>query len=160
MFVLKKKYDLLNREYLLLNDKYEHLKCDYEKSWLESKEYKGKVLELENNNEAFRIERMSLEDKIKALSQEVDLYEKTLNELKEENNKLKEGNNLFIKMWNDVNRRLWVNKESKRQLREFAEEVLNNNKIDRKYIASRLMDMSVYINAGLKIEMKIKEEEK
>ena len=158
MFVRKKKYDLLNREYLLLDGKYERLKCDHEEVWLESKEYKGKVLELENNNEAFRIERMSLEDKIKALSQEVDLYEKTLNELKEENNKLKEGNNLFIKMWNDVNRRLWVNKESKRQLREFAEEVLNNNKIDRKYIASRLMDMSVYINAGLKIEMKIKEE--
>ena len=76
MFGLKKKYDLLNREYLLLDDKYERLKCKYEKSWLKTKEYKGKVLELENNNEAFRIERGSFEDRIKALNQEIDLYVK------------------------------------------------------------------------------------
>ena len=61
-------------------------------------------------------------------------------------------------MWNDVNRRLWINKETKRQLRKFSEEVLNNSKIDRKYIASRLIDMSVYINTGLEVEIKIKEE--
>ena len=160
MFVRKKKYDLLNREYLLLDGKYERLKCDHEEVWLESKEYKGKVLELENNNEAFRIERMSLEDKIKALSQEVDLYEKTLNELKEENKKLKEGNNLLTRMWNDINRKLLLNKESKRQLRKLSKKILDSDRINKNYIASYLYEISLYINAGFEVEMKIKEEEK
>ena len=166
MLVRKKKYDLLNREYLLLNDKHERLKCKYEKSWLKNKEYKAKILELENNNEAFRIERGSFEDRIKALNQEIDLYVKTLSELEEENKKFKEDNDLLLgvnkfilKALNDINKKLWCNKESKRQLRKFSEEVLNNSKIDRKYIASRLIDMSVYINTGFEIEMKIKEEE-
>ena len=165
MFIRKKKYDLLNREYLLLDDKYERLKCDHEEVWIENKEYKGKVLELENDNEAFRIEKINLEDRIKALNQEIDLYEKTLRELEEENKKLKKDNKLLLqankflnKTWNDMNRKLWVNRESKRQLRKFSEEVLNNSKIDRKYIASRLMDMSIYISTGFEVEMKIKEE--
>ena len=167
MFVQKKKYDLLDGKYALLNDCHERLRLKYEKSWLKNKEYKEKILELENNNEAFRIERGSFEDRIKALNQEIDLYVKTLSELEEENKKLKEDNDLLLgvnkfilKALNDINKKLWCNKESKRQLRKFSEEVLNSSKMDRKYIASRLMDMSIYISTGFEVEMKIKEEEK
>ena len=165
MLVRKKKYDLLNREYLLLNDKHERLKCKYEKSWLKNKEYKAKILELENNNEAFRIERGSFEDRIKALNQEIDLYVKTLSELEEENKKLKEdnkdfkeANNLLSKVLKDINSRLWMNEESKRQLRKLAREILDSDKINKNYVASYLYEISLYINAGFKAKKKIKEE--
>ena len=75
LFVSKKKYDLLNKEYLLLNSNYEELKSVY------------KDVSDTNLNNYYKI--MELEDKIKSLNQEIDLYDNTVNDLKEENEKLK-----------------------------------------------------------------------
>lgn len=158
MFVLKKKYDLLNKEYLLLNDRYESLKCNYEKSWIENKEYKRKVLKLENNNEALRLEKMQLEDEIKSLNQEIDLYDKDLDELRKENEELERAKKILSKMWNDLNRKLWCNGESKRQLRKLSKEIISSDKINKNYIASYLEEISLYINEGIKAEIKFKEE--
>lgn len=84
LFVSRKKYDLLNKEYLLLNDNYEELKSAY-------KEKCDSVLDLEYKNEMQYFEKIDLENQISILNQEVELYDKTVKDLEEENEKLKKA---------------------------------------------------------------------
>lgn len=77
LFVSKKKYDLLNKEYLLLNDKHEELKDNYEAVNISN--------EINLNN------IVGLENQILSLNQEIDLYDNTVNDLREENEKLKKA---------------------------------------------------------------------
>ena len=57
LFVSKKKYDLLDKEYLLLNDNYEELKNAY-------KEKNDRVLDLEYKSEMSYFERVDLENEM------------------------------------------------------------------------------------------------
>lgn len=144
LFVSKKKYDLLNKEYLLLNDKHEELKDNYETVNISN--------EINLNN------IIGLENQILSLNQEIDLYDNTVNDLKEENEKLKKANEELAKLWNDTNRKLWCNNESARQLRKLSKDILNSQKIDKNQIATYIHDISFYVGGGVGVELKSKEE--
>ena len=143
LFVSKKKYDLLNKEYLLLNDKYEELKDNYETVNISN--------EINLNN------IIGLENQILSLNQEIDLYDNTVNDLKEENEKLKKANEELAKLWNDSNRKLWCNNESARQLRKLSKDILNSQKIDKNQLATYIHDISFYGCGGVGVELKSKD---
>ena len=136
LFVSRKKYDLLNREYLLLNDNYEELKNAY-------KEKNDRVLDLEYKSEMSYFERVDLENEIFSL--------------KEENEKLKKANEELAKLWNDANRKLWCNNESARQLRKLSENILDSQKIDKNQIATYIYDIAFYVGGGVGVELKSKD---
>ena len=143
LFVSRKKYDLLNKEYLLLNDKHEELKDNYEAVNISN--------EINLNN------IIGLENQILSLNQEIDLYDNTVNDLKEENEKLKKANEELAKLWNDTNRKLWCNNESARQLRKLSEDILDSQRIDKNQLASYIYDISMYIGGGVGVELKSKD---
>lgn len=143
LFVSKKKYDLLNKEYLLLNDKHEELKDNYE------------TINISNEINLNNI--IGLENQILSLNQEIDLYDNTVNDLKEENEKLKKANEELAKLWNDTNRKLWCNNESARQLRKLSKDILNSQKIDKNQIATYIHDISFYVGGGVGVELKSKD---
>lgn len=143
LFVSRKKYDLLNKEYLLLNDKHEELKDNYEAVNISN--------EINLNN------IIGLENQILSLNQEIDLYDNTVNDLKEENEKLKKANEELAKLWNDTNRKLWCNNESARQLRKLSKDILNSQKIDKNQIAAYIHDISFYVGGGVGVELKSKD---
>ena len=136
LFVSRKKYDLLNKEYLLLNDNYEELKNAY-------KEKNDRVLDLEYKSEMSYFERVDLENEILSL--------------KEENEKLKKANKELAKLWNDINRKLWCNNESARQLRKLSEDILDSQRIDKNQLASYIYDISMYVGGGVGVELKSKD---
>ena len=150
LFVSRKKYDLLNKEYLLLNDNYEELKNAY-------KDKNDRVLDLEYKNEHSYFEKADLENEIFSLKEEIDLYDNTVNDLKEENEKLKKANEELAKLWNDANRKLWCNNESARQLRKLSEDVLISQRIDKNQVASYIYDISMYVGGGVGVELKSKD---
>ena len=143
LFVSKKKYDLLNKEYLLLNDKHEELKDNYETVNISN--------EINLNN------IVGLENQILSLNQEIDLYDNTVNDLKEENEKLKKANEELAKLWNDINRKLWCNNESARQLRELSKNILNSQKVDKNQLATYIYDIAFYVGGGVGVELKSKD---
>lgn len=143
LFVSRKKYDLLNKEYLLLNDKHEELKDNYETVNISN--------EINLNN------IIGLENQILSLNQEIDLYDNTVNDLKEENEKLKKANEELAKLWNDANRKLWCNNESARQLRKLSKDILNSQKIDKNQLATYIHDISFYVGGGAGVELKSKD---
>ena len=143
LFVSRKKYDLLNKEYLLLNDKHEELKDNYETVNISN--------EINLNN------IIGLENQILSLNQEIDLYDNTVNDLKEENEKLKKANEELAKLWNDANRKLWCNNESARQLRKLSQDILNSQKIDKNQLATYIHDISFYVGGGVGVELKSKD---
>jgi beta-xylosidase len=150
LFVSKKKYDLLNKEYLLLNDNYEELKSAY-------KEKCDNILDLKYKNEMQYFEKNDLENQISILNQEVELYDKTVKDLEEENEKLKKANEELAKLWNDANRKLWCNNESARQLRKLSKDILNSQKIDKTQLATYIHDISFYVGGGVGVELKSKD---
>ena len=143
LFVSKKKYDLLNKEYLLLNDKHEEVKDNYETVNISN--------EINLNN------IIGLENQILSLNQEIDLYDNTVNDLKEENEKLKKANKELAKLWNDANRKLWSNNESARQLRKLSKDILDSQKIDKNQLATYIYDISFYVGGGVGVELKSKD---
>ena len=136
LFVSRKKYDLLDKEYLLLNDNYEELKNAY-------KEKNDRVLDLEYKSEMSYFERVDLENEILSL--------------KEENEKFKKANKELAKLWNDANRKLWCNNESARQLRKLSEDILDSQRIDKNQLASYIYDISMYVGGGVGVELKSKD---
>ena len=150
LFVSRKKYDLLNKEYLLLNDNYEELKNAY-------KDKNDRVLDLEYKNEHSYFEKADLENEIFSLKEEIDLYDNTVNDLKEENEKLKKANEELAKLWNDANRKLWCNNESARQLRKLSEDILDSQRVDKSQLASYIYDISMYVGGGVGVELKSKD---
>ena len=136
LFVSRKKYDLLNKEYLLLNDDYEKLEKAYEEKY-------DRVLDLEYKSEMSYFERVDLENEILSL--------------KEENEKLKKANKELAKLWNDINRKLWCNNESARQLRKLSEDILDSQRIDKNQLASYIYDISMYVGGGVGVELKSKD---
>ena len=150
LFVSKKKYDLLNKEYLLLNDDYEKLEKAYEEKY-------DRVLDLEYKSEMSYFERADLKNEVEILNQEVKLYQNTVKDLEEEIDKLKKANKELAKLWNDANRKLWCNNESARQLRKLSEDILISQRIDKNQLASYIYDISMYVGGGVGVELKSKD---
>ena len=150
LFVYRKKYDLINKEYLLLNDDYEKLEKAYEEKY-------DRVLDLEYKSEMSYFERVDLENEVEILNQEVKLYQNTVKDLEEEIDKLKKANEELAKLWNDANRKLWCNNESARQLRKLSEDILDSQRIDKSQLASYIYDISMYVGGGVGVELKSKD---
>ena len=150
LFVSRKKYDLLNKEYLLLNDNYEELKNAY-------KVKNDRVLDLEYKSEMSYFEKADLENEVEILNQEVKLYQNTVKDLEEEIDKLKKANEELAKLWNDANRKLWCNNESARQLRKLSKDILDSQKIDKNQLATYIYDISFYVGGGVGVELKSKD---
>ena len=150
LFVSRKKYDLLNKEYLLLNDDYEKLEKAYEEKY-------DRVLDLEYKSEMSYFERVDLENEVEILNQEVKLYQDTVKDLEEEIDKLKKANKELAKLWNDTNRKLWCNNESARQLRKLSEDILDSQRIDKNQLATYIYDISFYVGGGVGVELKSKD---
>ena len=150
LFVSRKKYDLLNKEYLLLNDDYEKLEKAYEEKY-------DRVLDLEYKSEMSYFEKADLENEVEILNQEVKLYQNTVKDLEEEIDKLKKANKELAKLWNDANRKLWCNNESARQLRELSKDILDSQRIDKNQIATYIYDISFYVGGGVGVELKSKD---
>lgn len=160
LFVSKKKYDLISNEYLKLSNDYEELREEYINSIEISKNNFLRATELESKNEKLLLNEASLNHEIIILNQGMKLYEKTVKELEKEIDNLKKGNKALSEMWNDVNRKLWCNQESARQLRKLSEDILSLQKLDKNYIASYIRNISAYVGGGVGVELKPKEGEK
>ena len=157
LFVSKKKYDLLNKEYLLLNDNYEELKENFRKIDDLNGELNLDMLNLDYKSKDLMFENDNLENQILSLNQEVELYDKIVKDLEEENEKLKKANEELAKLWNDTNKKLWCNNESARQLRKLSKDILNSQKIDKNQLATYIHDISFYVGGGVGVELKSKD---
>ena len=154
MFILKKKYESLNKEFLSLDFKYDTLKkeLNMKEKFLET--YEDEIKALEGANETYFLEIRQQENEIEILNQEVKLYQNTVKDLEEEIQRLKKGNKKLIDLWNLTNKKLWTNKESVRQLRNLSKEIRESGRIDKKYLADYLGEISMHINQGLELELK------
>ena len=56
------------------------------------------------------------------------------------------------KVYNAMNRKLWCNEESKRQLRNLSEEILECDKVNKTYLAHYLKEISMRVGGGEDIE--------
>ena len=154
MFILKKKYELLNKEFLSLDFKYDTLKkeLNMKEKFLET--YEDEIKALESANEIYFLEIRQQENEIDILNQEIKLYEDTVKYLEEENEKLKKANMKLIDLWNLTNKKLWTNKESVRQLRKLSREIREAKTVNKSHLADYLGEISMYINQGADIELR------
>lgn len=154
MFILKKKYELLNKEFLSLDFKYDTLKkeLNMKEKFLEA--YEDEINALEGANETYFLEIRQQENEIEILNQEVKLYQNTVKDLEEEIQRLKKANKKLIDLWNLTNKKLWTNKESVRQLRKLSREIREAKTVNKSHLADYLGEISMYINQGADIELK------
>ena len=97
-----------------------------------------------------------------SLKTEIDINEKLRQELAECEKKLKDLEEKFEqskrtidglgKVYNAMNRKLWCNEESKRQLRNLSDEILECDKVNKTYLAQYLRELSMRIGGGEDIE--------
>lgn len=154
MLVLKKKYDLLNKEFLNLNNKNEKFKEEIAIKELLIKENENSIKKLKDENAGLFLDVKQFENEIDILNQEIKLYEDTVKYLEEENEKLKKTNMKLIDLWNLTNKKLWTNKESVRQLRNLSREIREARTVNKSYLANYLNEISMYINQGTDIELR------
>ena len=154
MFILKKKYESLNKEFLSLDFKYDTLKkeLNMKEKFLET--YEDEIKALEGANETYFLEIRQQENEIEILNQEVKLYQNTVKDLEEEIQKLKKANKKLIDLWNLTYKKLWTNKESVRQLRKLSREIREAKTVNKSHLADYLGEISMYINQGADIELK------
>ena len=136
MFVLKKKYEALSKENLNLsleNNKLEG-KLKAKEYFLKQREDEIKLLY--DANETLFLDNTQQENEIEILNQEIQLYKKTIEELENKKNEVER-----------VNKSLWVNKEGIRQLRNLSKEIRKADKVDKKYIANYIDQISVYMSS-------------
>ena len=154
MFVLKKKYKALDREFLKVNSENDKLRKELSVKELFIKTYEDEIKALENVNETYFLDIRQQENEIEVLNQEVMLYQNTVKDLEEEIQKLKKANKKLIDLWNLTNKKLWTNKESVRQLRKLSREIREAKTVNKSHLADYLGEISMYINQGLELELK------
>lgn len=64
----------------------------------------------------------------------------------------KRDNVALGKIYNNMNRKLWCNQESKRQLAKLATEILDAEKINKNYIAGYLSEIAMRLGGGEQYE--------
>ena len=102
----------------------------------------------------FRVEE-SLKTEIninEKLRQELTECEKKLKDLEEKFEQSKRTIDGLGKVYNAMNRKLWCNEESKRQLRNLSEEILECDKVNKTYLAHYLKEISMRVGGGEDIE--------
>ena len=86
------------------------------------------------------------------LRQELTECEKKLKDLEEKFEQSKRTIDGLGKVYNAMNRKLWCNEESKRQLRNLSDEILECDKVNKTYLAQYLREISMRIGGGEDIE--------
>ena len=86
------------------------------------------------------------------LRQELAECEKQLKELEEKFEQSKRTIDGLGKVYNAMNRKLWCNEESKRQLRNLSDEILECDKVNKTYLAHYLKEISMRVGGGEDIE--------
>ena len=97
-----------------------------------------------------------------SLKTEININEKLRQELKECEEQIKDLENKLAqskrtidglgKVYNAMNRKLWCNEESKRQLRNLSDEILECDKVNKTYLAHYLKEISMRVGGGEDIE--------
>ena len=97
-----------------------------------------------------------------SLKTEMNINQKLRQELKECEEQVKDLENKLAqskrtidglgKVYNAMNRKLWCNEESKRQLRNLSDEILECDKVNKTYLAQYLRELSMRIGGGEDIE--------
>ena len=118
-----------------------------------------KIKHLERISDKRLKQIFSLED---SLTNEININEKLRNDLSECEKQLKILEEKFEqskkavdslgRVYNAMNRKLWCNEESKRQLRNLSEEILECDKVNKTYLAQYLREISMRIGGGEDIE--------
>ena len=97
-----------------------------------------------------------------SLKTEMNINQKLRQELKECEEQVKDLENKLAqskrtidglgKVYNAMNRKLWCNEESKRQLRNLSDEILECDKVNKTYLAQYLRELSMRVGGGEDIE--------
>ena len=97
-----------------------------------------------------------------SLKTEMNINQKLRQELKECEEQVKDLENKLAqskrtidglgKVYNAMNRKLWCNEESKRQLRNLSDEILECDKVNKTYLAHYLKEISMRVGGGEDIE--------
>lgn len=104
--------------------------------------------------EKFRTDKVieQLEEANNNLHQEQLKNEETIKKLQEELEKHKNTVEHLGKVYNSMNRKLWCNDESKRQLRNLAGNILEADKINKTDIARYLEEIAMRVGGGEELE--------
>ena len=94
-------------------------------------------------------------EKINKLQEENNILKSNLEELKIKFKELDADNIKLINLFNTANRANWCNKESARQLKNLAEEILKSDKIHKADLASYILNISKYVGGGIPAELKV-----
>ena len=104
-----------------------------------------------------------------SLKTEININEKLRQELKECEEQVKDLENKLAqskrtidglgKVYNAMNRKLWCNEESKRQLRNLSDEILECDKVNKTYLAQYLRELSMRVGGGEDIEYAVIKED-
>ncbi len=109
------------------------------------------IEKLEQVSENKTLRNCSLNTKLVAKDAELKKLDKV-------NKDLDKANKVFIKGFNDANRKNWCNEESKRRIRKLGQDILDAEKINKNEIASYLLEITKYMGGGEPIDIHINEE--
>lgn len=135
----------LSTKLTVVVDKTEEL----EKQITEHKEYADEIIN-KKDRLTYRLEKT-----MKERNQLEDANHELHQDLVQANAKIesyKRDNVILGKIYNNMNRKLWCNQESKRQLAKLATEILDAEKINKNYIAGYLSEIAMRLGGGEQYE--------
>ena len=135
MIVLKSKHEKMIRD---LEIKIEHLERISDSRLKQIFSVEDSLTNEININEKLRNDLSECEKQLKILEEKFEQSKKAVDSLG--------------RVYNAMNRKLWCNEESKRQLRNLSEEILECDKVNKTYLAHYLRELSMRIGGGEDIE--------
>ena len=135
MLVLKSKHEKIIKNLQIKIDRLERISSK-------------RLKQIFNVEESLKTE-MNINQKLR---QELSECEKQLKDLEEKFERSKRTIDGLGKVYNAMNRKLWCNEESKRQLRNLSDEILECDKVNKTYLAQYLRELSMRIGGGEDIE--------
>ncbi|CEH34742.1 hypothetical protein [Romboutsia lituseburensis] len=122
---------------------------ELEQQITDHKEYAGEIIN-KKDRLTYRLEKT-----MKERNQLEDANHELHQDLVQANAKVqsyKRDNVTLGKIYNNMNRKLWCNQESKRQLAKLATEILDAEKINKNYIAGYLSEIAMRLGGGEQYE--------
>ena len=135
MIILKSKHEKIIRD---LDVKIKHLERISDKRLKQIFSLEDSLTNEININEKLRNDLSECEKQLKILEEKFEQSKKAVDSLG--------------RVYNAMNRKLWCNEESKRQLRNLSEEILECDKVNKTYLAHYLRELSMRIGGGEDIE--------
>lgn len=135
MLVLKSKHEKIIKDLQIKIDRLDRISNKRLKQIFSVEE----SLKTEMNiNQKLRQELKECEEQVKDLEDKLAQSKRTIDGLG--------------KVYNAMNRKLWCNEESKRQLRNLSDEILECDKVNKTYLAHYLKEISMRVGGGEDIE--------